>query len=465
MYIHFIYRQIKKEVADFSLLCYIKTMKKAKNKRNKKKNAVCTKKQSKPKKKKQTAKTIGSVLKTHKKQILITSISLVVLLIILALSVFFAEKAKPALSITYIDLPESLSKAFSTIIEQNKEDSKQKIQEIFLTSYPKNEKELKALYKTDIIIAENGTMPSIIVPKLHEFEAKQTSNLPSTIRAIGQINSSQKALPLVLNHFEIAWNRKLVSSVESLSQAPRSIEKVLELGYKVKEENPKTWPLILAGKDDETLFAFIGVLLESFFGESTWKQIVQSTQEYPPELLIKAPGNEALEIVLKVLIEWRQTGFLHPEWFHMNKTDLEYFMEANMASFVMMFFSDHRAIPHKIIGSYESSFVPASIAMKEERSLTIPCYIAMQIEKQNKNSFAEKIFAAIYTDPGQKTLTNATSLAPVTSQADTSDKQASDVRLWAAASNKALPSFAKTLYTSAEERAALAQAIRDYVAQ
>ena len=109
--------------------------------------------------------------------------------------------------------------------------------------------------------------------------------------------------------------------------------------------------------------------------------------------------------------------------------------------------------------------MPASITMKEERSLTIPSYIAMQTEKQNKNSFAEKIFSDIYTDQGQKILTNATSLAPVTSQAYTSDKQASDVRLWAAASKTALPSFAKTLYTSNEERTALAKAIRDYVAQ
>ena len=52
----------------------------------------------------------------------------------------------------------------------------------------------------------------------------------------------------------------------------------------------------------------------------------------------QAPGNEALEIVLKVLIEWRQSGFLHPEWFRMSKNDIEFFMEANMASFVMMFF-------------------------------------------------------------------------------------------------------------------------------
>jgi hypothetical protein len=109
--------------------------------------------------------------------------------------------------------------------------------------------------------------------------------------------------------------------------------------------------------------------------------------------------------------------------------------------------------------------MPASIAMKESRSLTIPSYLIMQIKTKKTNLLANTILKEIYTHEGQNILTNATSLAPTTSQAETSDKQASDVRLWAAASNKALPSFVNALYTSAEERASLAQAIREYVTE
>lgn len=150
------------------------------------------------------------------------------------------------------------------------------------------------------------------------------------------------------------------------------------------------------------------------------------------------PENKAFLATLNILKEWRQTGFLHPEWFHMTKADVENFMESNLALFVSMSFSDHRKISQKAIERYETSYMPASIAMKESRSLTIPSYLIMQIKTKKTNQLANTILKEIYTHEGQNILTNATSLAPTTSQAETSDKQASDVRLWAAASNKAL---------------------------
>ncbi len=103
--------------------------------------------------------------------------------------------------------------------------------------------------------------------------------------------------------------------------------------------------------------------------------------------------------------------------------------------------------------------------MKEERSLTFPSYIAMQIKKQKSNSLAEKIFSNIYTDQGQKILTNATSLAPVTSQAYTSDKQASNARLWAASADMPIPSLSEAAFTSTEKRTSFTNAIREYLSK
>ena len=89
----------------------------------------------------------------------------------------------------------------------------------------------------------------------------------------------------------------------------------------------------------------------------------------------------------------------------------------------------------------------------------------MQIKTKKTNQLANTILKEIYTHEGQNILTNATSLAPTTSQAETSDKQASDVRLWAAASNKALPSLASALYKNPEDISSLAKMIRDYLEQ
>ena len=121
------------------------------------------KKKAKNLQKSKTKQIKTSFIKKHKKKLQIIGI-LLALLVIVFLSVFIIhEKTKPSLSISYISVPESLSKAFSKIVDNNKDNPKQKIEEIYLNEYPNNKKSLKKLLKTDIILTKTGTIPKEIL--------------------------------------------------------------------------------------------------------------------------------------------------------------------------------------------------------------------------------------------------------------------------------------------------------------
>ena len=401
-----------------------------------------------------------------KKNLLVTLIILISVILISSGVYLAVQFSKPAIRISYINLPQNLTVAFTKIAENSKEGKKENIEILVFDTYPTKPKELKRLLKSDLILSKSGSIPEALEAYLEEFNLDYTSTLPSTIRAMGQINKKQKALPLVLDHFELAWNKKLISPFANPYEAPKSIEEILRIGYLAKENTTTPlYPFVCAGGDDESLINLIGVLIEAFFGEKAWIETTQTAKTIDPKDLLSMPENKAFLATLNILKEWRQTGFLHPEWFHMTKADVENFMESNLALFVSMSFSDHRKISQKAIERYETSYMPASIAMKESRSLTIPSYLIMQIKTKKTNQLANTILKEIYTHEGQNILTNATSLAPTTSQAETSDKQASDVRLWAAASNKALPSLASALYKNPEDISSLAKMIRDYLEQ
>lgn len=312
----------------------------------------------------------------------------------------------------------------------------------------------KKIQKLDLLITSSSKVPESLQTIMRQPDKEILNLMPNSMRALASNEKGQYGYPLLLDHFELAWNQKLLASTGS-SQV-KTISDILAAGNKIKTKT--TWPLILAGSDDHILCGFIGSLTESFYGQNAWKTIQTACKTTnPQELVLQSP----LKDILDSLITWRAQGILHPEWFRMSKKDVEYFMETNQALFVCMYLSDHRQIPQKIIEKYDSSFMP-SLSGSANRAFTMPAITVYQPNKRpHKAITALSLYLA--RSEAQKTLSGQTGLAPTNAQCETSDKQASDVRLWAAASNAILPSIDNAWYSSPKDTTTLANSIRQYL--
>ena len=211
--------------------------------------------------------------------------------------------------------------------------------------------------------------------------------MPSAMRSAGLYldeKSVERAygLPLLLDHFELAYSR------EQLSRAgkpkPETLQEIEATAKAVKK--PAVWPLVCAGAQDADLLMLVGSLTEALGGEEAWNRVVNSMREGTPfaELVSKTPLGETL----RMLVDWRERGLLHPEWFRMKDADIVAFMENDNAAMVLMPLSAHRTIPLKTIEKYESTFFP-STDKTGIRSFTVPAYIGIELYSKRPDKKAD----------------------------------------------------------------------------
>lgn len=254
--------------------------------------------------------------------------------------------------------------------------------------------------------------------------------MPTAIRKAGAEDGRQYALPVLLDHYELSWNYSLVRSAE-----PRTIAALENAANKLKSQS--SWPFMCAGEDDESLLNFIGALTEALGGENAWKSVRQEAENVSPAELVR---KESLSSVLETLLRWRREGLLHPEWFRMTRSDVEAFMETGTAPFVFMSLSNHRKISQRTVEKYNSVLMPA-FSENIPRSLTAPAVLLLSPDKKRVSEETILLISTLLNETTQTKLSEITGLAPVSSTAAAPDRQANEARLWAAASERPLPSF------------------------
>lgn len=313
----------------------------------------------------------------------------------------------------------------------------------------------KLFKKTDLLITTAGAAATRLGENASIPPQSLFTLMPTAIRTAGFDGTNQFALPILLDHFELAWNIKLFQKAGG--REPKTLQDLTEAGKKVQTKS--LWPMLCAGGNDETLLSFVGALCESILGETGWKEIQAAASSANPSELIQQSN---LVQVLEFLTTWRKEGFLHPEWFRMNKTDIESFMENEQAFFVAMSLMDHRQVQQRVIERFNSTFFP-TLSFGTSRSVTAPAILALTPEKRRVHEQALLLRNSLVRPETQAILSARSDLAPTGSQAQAPDKQANDVRFWASASSTPLPSFSTALYADPKDTNALAKAIRTYL--
>ena len=168
-----------------------------------------------------------------------------------------------------------------------------------------------------------------------------------------------------------------------------------------------------------------------------------------------------LREILDMLKNWPSEGYTHPDWHKGRGNDLTYFAQEKQLSVFFTLLSEHRKISYNVVKNFVSakSFSDKSA---NDYGIIAPAVSAMLI---SDNSNCKRYLAEFLSLDNQMDLSNKTMLAPVHYQAEAYDRQADDVRFWAAScAGGALPDIYNAVYqrkTAALEK--MAADIREYV--
>jgi|GEM_PF-1213782 len=267
------------------------------------------------------------------------------------------------------------------------------------------------------------------------------------------------AFPLLIDPVKFACNAAVADTLGMRSYMTRDdLERFCRAA-----KGAVSFPFVCAGGEDEQLLAMISAVA------------AMQGAAIAPEALSRL-GKEAdlhnscppvLKDALTVLIEWRQQGFLHPEWFRLLENDVAVFMEFNAVALAAMPLSASRRLKEDILQRFTAVQVPLPplLSKKNMPAKTIVWTQAVLGEKE-KTAVIDAVRAIrdfLYAQETDELLAQATGLAPAFSAAQTQDYEAASGRYWVASANTTLPFFGDIVCTSAAEKARLADGIRRYL--
>lgn len=290
--------------------------------------------------------------------------------------------------------------------------------------------------KYDMLFTWRGEITDTLDASAEEIPSKILETMPSSLR-------NKKCVPILLDHCELAYNNTVLSN--TTGTVPSSFSGFLS--YLNQSKSYVFSPFFCAGADDRTLVALIGSLVEANGGVIAYNNLINELKVGTSfdELLDKklCSADFTLRSILEMLKAWPSEGITHPAWFNGQQSDLIYFAHDDQVGVFFTFLKDHRNISYETIRKYEA-FVMPPVSSSTEYGLIAPAISCMLL---TKNSNSKRYLAEFFTEETQTELSNLTKLAPVHSHAQAYDRQADDVRYWAASCpGGALPDLYLAVY-------------------
>ena len=290
--------------------------------------------------------------------------------------------------------------------------------------------------KYDMLFTWRGEITDMLEASAEEISSKILETMPSSIR-------NKKCVPILLDHCELAYSNAVID--ETTGNVPASFSGFLS--YLNQAKSYVFSPFFCAGADDRVLAALIGCLVEANGGVTAYNNLIKELKDGTSfdVLLDKklCSADFTLRSILDMLKSWPAEGITHPSWFNGQQSDLVYFAHDDQVGVFLTFLKDHRNISYETIRKFES-FVMPPVSSTTEYGIIAPAISCMLL---SKNSNSKRYLAEFFTEDAQTELSNLTMLAPVHSHAQAYDKQADDVRYWAASCpGGALPDLYLAVY-------------------
>ena len=278
--------------------------------------------------------------------------------------------------------------------------------------------------------------------------------LPISIRKATAYGQGHYAVPLVLDHFEIAYYQ---ITEKNLGLArPGNYASLLR--YLGALKGNIEIPLVCAGASDADLFAFVSAMAELLYGSDDYKKAVAVLRESSNMNKDNLP--EAITRVLDEIKALQEKELLFPKWTRTSKSDIKYFMQERKIGSAAMYLSHRRGMEYNLVRYYESDRFP-KYDVKAEHGIIAPQIVAALLKRDKQASL---ILGQLTSADIQSELSDESLLAPVASRAESYDRQADDVRFWSASCSAGpLNSIEQECEAAADRRHVLAQKIRAYL--
>lgn len=319
-----------------------------------------------------------------------------------------------------------------------------------------------------IIFAYDGLLKNADAAGLAILSDEPVRAMPSSLRRVGSDGESRYAYPLLIDHLELAYEVGLFDSGGLVP--PLTLDEFLRAALKFTASSSPA--ILIAGGDDATLLSLIGALVESRGGPAA--AVALGKLDYKSgslgALLDVDLGTDAdarpvsLRTELDRLVGLRAEGVMHPEWFRFGLRDLTRFMDNGAASFVIMRLSQRRLMDQRTASRYKGIIFPASAgaARRAPRFTVLTASLNASAPKRHREA-ALGFLAYLASAEGQRRLSELSGLAPTHAAARAPDEQASELRLWAAASAAVAPEPGWAMARDGASRAALAAELRAYL--
>lgn len=310
--------------------------------------------------------------------------------------------------------------------------------------------------KYDVLFTWKGSVTSALSTAAQTIPDKVLVSAPTSLR-------DKKAMPILLDHYEMTFSKSVATALDYNigSNLPTFIN------YLESSKKKVFSPFFANGGEDRTLLALVGSLVEAYGGVEAYKVFINEIKKNQDfETLLDAPLNAKGLTLRKVMIQLKsfsEQGLAHPQWFAGRKNDLVYFAQDNQIGAFFTSLSVHRTIPYNIIKNFESSYFPF-VDYSVPHGILAPAVTCVLL---SDNSNGEKYLQNLMSVEVQEDLSNATMLAPVHYRAQAYDRQADDVRYWAAScAGGALPDPALAAFqTNNNAIGVLASDIREFLRQ
>lgn len=378
------------------------------------------------------------------------------ILLIAILFAIFAIRDFLRLDVAFYDIDENSQTAITTFIKENFSGSTRF--SVLTDKDAQNPSRVSKQY--DFVFCYHGIFSERVSENAAIFPESFFALIPSSSRLRCE---NKKQIPILLNHYEVSYLKTILRDAKiSIPETANAFENFLAF------TNGKLFsPIFLAGNDDAIFLSFIGSLIESETGSAGYEKFISLLREHPDfEKMYQTPfaqknGNDiSLATILAKIGDWKKNGLLLPDWINVSEYDIEPFMRDQFVGAVFMPLDMHRRISLRTIANFSDMHFPIRASVSHHAILAPPL---MMIKTSRRKNFLS--LAQIFLSPdSQGSLSNMSQLAPATLQGTATDKQADDVRFWAATSPAGPFSGPdKEAFLTRDVAATFANEVRDYL--
>ncbi|PKL07591.1 MAG: hypothetical protein CVV51_13320 [Spirochaetae bacterium HGW-Spirochaetae-7] len=244
--------------------------------------------------------------------------------------------------------------------------------------------------KADVIVTRSGLASLSFFKNPAAVPADIMGRTVPSLRRAVEIDGIPLAMPILMDHFELAWHKDRLSSVgmenlTTMAAAERAMALWTVRRQKSTNALEKTsYAFTFAGGDDETLLLLLSALCLSEGGLSAYSDITRNIIERTPldvlaGMAIGTSSNGGIltfGVVLDRVVSWNKAGYLHPEWYTLANKDIRALAESNAIFMSAQLLSFHRTVEYKTIARFDTARFPSSAAASE-RALVAPLTIAI----------------------------------------------------------------------------------------